>query len=82
MLEDCGFTNSSDINASRALDKISEMRKYVEIIKNEKVDGKKVRKKERKDLGQISSQTAILPEINEAILWMDGKRWMSKHISD
>lgn len=56
--EECGFVNWFDISASTVLQKIDDLRKYVEVVKKvEKINGKKVKKKGPKDLGPISAKS-------------------------
>jgi integrase len=72
VIEECGFVNWSDISASTVLQKIVDLRKYVEVMKVEKINGKKVKKKEPKDLGPIStkSKNYYLQAVKQFCKWM------------
>ena len=72
IIKECEFTYWSDITASRVLQKIVKFRKYVDIVKVKKVNGKKVKKKARKDNGQIASRTAnyYLKSMKQFCRWM------------
>ena len=45
IIKECGFASSSDITASILLQKTVDLRKYVEVVKVKKVNGKKLRRK-------------------------------------
>ena len=73
VIEECGFVNWSDISASTVLQKIDNLRKYVEVVKKvEKINGKKVKKKGPKDLGPISakSKNYYLQAVKQFCKWM------------
>jgi len=72
VIEECGFVNWSDISASTILQKIVNLRKYVEVVRIEKMKGKTVKKKEPRDLGPLSakSKNYYLQAIKQFCLWM------------
>jgi len=72
VIEECGFVNWSGISASTGLEKIVALRRYVKVTKVIKVDGKKVRKKELKDIGPISAKTKnyYLQAVRQFCKWM------------
>lgn len=80
VLEECGFVNWSDITASRVLQQIVKLRKYVNVVIVKKVNGKKVKQKELKDNGQISSKTAnyYLKSMKQFCRWMVNDRRASE----
>ena len=72
--------NWSEITASRVLQQIVKFRKYVNIVIVKKVNGKKVKQKELKDNGQISSKTAnyYLKSMKQFCRWMVNDRRASE----
>ena len=70
VMNECGFENWPDISASAVLQKIVELRKCIEVIK--KVNGKKVKNKELKDIGPISakSKNYYLQAVKQFCKWM------------
>jgi len=72
VIEECSFVDWSDLSASKILEKIVVLRKHVTVLKAEKVNGKKVKKKGLKDIGPISakSKNYYLQAIKQFCKWM------------
>lgn len=72
VIEECGAVNWSDISASTVLQRIVDLRKYVEVVKVENINGKKIKKKEPKDLGPLSakSKNYYLQAVKQFCKWM------------
>ncbi len=72
VIEECGFVNWSDITASKVLQTVVKLRDYAVIVKLKKVNGKKIKRKVRKDLGQISAKTAnyYIKAVKQFCNWM------------
>ena len=66
------FVDWSDISASKILEEIVELWKNITVLKAEKVNGKKVKKKGLKDVGPISAKTKnyYLQAIKQFCKWM------------
>jgi integrase len=77
IFEECKFTFWDDIQASKVQHAVSGLRKQVEVVKTEVIGGEKVKKKELKDLGEISAQTYnfYLKAVKQFCKWMvqDGR---------
>ena len=72
IIEECSFTNWSDIKESLVIQKVVHFRKFIENVKKVKVKGKTVKKKVIKDIGQISTKTAnyYIKSIKQFCKWM------------
>ncbi len=68
----CGFRAWQDISASKIQKVISTLRKTVETVKTEKINGKNVRKWVPKDLGLMSAKTQgyYLKAVQQFCRWM------------
>jgi len=76
IIDDCGFRNWSDISASKVHEKISKLRKYVTVVEQKKIHGKKIKVKKLKDCGQLSIKTRndYLKAIKQFANWMVADR--------
>jgi len=72
VFEACGFHTWQDISASKVQKAISNLRRTVEIVQRENVNGKRVRKQETRDLGPISAKTQgyYLKAVKQFCRWM------------
>jgi len=77
VFEECKFTFWDDIQASKVQYAVSGLRKQVEVVKTEVIGGEEIKKKELKDLGEISAQTYnfYLKAVKQFCKWMvqDGR---------